>query len=192
MPESSGASEPFFKILRRVIADLFKGENHLQNQALPRKIFFRAFNGFQRGFDGIFVNRGLFFGQRAKLVVFDFVGQIGNDRFIGFQAAQQKRRGRFFESFECLMVFFVLNRFGEIFMKFLERAEISAIGEIHNAPVFRKAIFDRRSAHRDKGFRFQGFNRFGLRRRGIFDVLRFVHDDGEPFRFFEFIQRRCE
>jgi hypothetical protein len=60
------------------------------------------------------------------------------------------------------VVFFVLNRLGEILVKLFERAEITAIGEIHNAPIFRKTIFDRRSAHRDKGSRFQRFNGFCL------------------------------
>ena len=95
--------------------------------------------------------------------------------------------GYFAEEFQFLPVFVLFDGLAEMFVEEGQAAQVSGVGKVEDAPVFREAVLNRRAAHGDFHFSFQLFDRPGLRRFAVFDILRLVDDNGAPVDFPQFL-----
>ena len=86
------------------------------------------------------------------------------------------------------MVAVLLNGRFVFFAEFACAREEPAVSKIHDGPEFHEAVFDGGSAHGNFHRRLHLAQKLALFAIGVFDVLRFVDDDGLPFDFVEFLK----
>jgi hypothetical protein len=133
-----------------MVADLLQGQNHLQHQPLAPEGVRLAGDDAQAFLHHRFVERGLRRREGAVLVLLDLVRQVVDDRPVGLQPAQQEGGGDPPEALDHLLVAMRLDRNGVLLDELRQLAEIAAVGEVHDAPVLREPVLDRRAAHGDE------------------------------------------
>ena len=178
------------EILRGVVANLLQGQHHLKNEALtleelPAVGFINSLDDFHAFVDHLLIERGLLGGEHGKFVLFNFVGEVVDDGLVGLQSAHHHGGGDAAETLGTGFIAEFLDGFGVFFVESLDGSQISFVGKVHDAPVFRKAIFNGGAAHGDVDVGFQRAYGFALRCVVVLDVLRFIDHDDLPFVLFE-------
>ena len=140
-----------------------------------------------------FIQRALVQGRlRARefgvFVLLDFIGQVANNRFIRFHAAQHKGGRNLLEVLRHRLVRILLDRRFELVAEFVCRRQESSVAEIHNRPEFHQAVFHRRTAHGNLHGRMECTNLAALFAIGILDVLGFVNYNDLPVQLLDFLE----
>ena len=130
--------------MRRVIADLFERRDEFEHKT-PALDVLRLLNLFHDLIHGGLVERRLFLAELAILVDLQFVGQILDDRLVGFQPPQDERRGDLAEQRKLLLVAVNLDGHGKFILEGLDPFQIALVYKVENAPIFCEARNGRRS-----------------------------------------------
>ena len=179
-----------------MIAHLFQSKHHLQNNALTLKELFairliKFLDGLHALIQHLLIEGSLLWSQHGKLILLYLVWQIADNRLVCLQSAHHHRRCNPAESIGTCHITKVLYRIGIFFLERLDGTEITLVGKIHNAPIFREAILHRRTTHGDMHIRLDGTNRLALRRIIVLDVLSLIYHYHLPFLLLQLVGIRA-
>ncbi len=118
-----------------MVADLLELEESGEDQALAFDAL-RVFDLLQHLFDYSFVQRGLFAGQVAENFHLQFIGQVGDDGFIGLETTQDERLDDTLEGFSAVLVAVLLDGDGEVGAEIFTGAQVAGVEELHDRPEF--------------------------------------------------------
>ena len=162
-----------------MIADLLELHQRRQDEPLPLHA-----DGLleiaRRVVDDGAVERGLLPRQRAEDLHLVLLRQVRNDARIGFQPAEDERRGEPPELRDGVGIAPGLDGDEEALPERRLRAEEAGIEQIHDRPEVADVVLHRRAGEGDAERRLDRPRGLGLLRLGVLDVLRFVEDEALP------------
>ncbi len=147
---AAGGGRIVSKELGGVVADLFELRKRRQDDPLALD----ALGGvdlFGGVFDHGLVERRLFLGQSAEHLHLQLVGQIGDDRFVGLEAAEDERAGELLEPSGGVGVAVGLDGDLERASEFGLGAEQAGVEEFDDRPKVADVVLDGRAGQGDPG-----------------------------------------
>ncbi len=165
-----------------MVADLLEPHQHRKHDALALNAF-GSVEAPGKVLDGLAVQRRLPAGQPAQRLDLRLVGQVGDDRFVGFHASQDVGSHQLAK--RTVWIVCPLGQPLRIARELPSIAQQARVQEIEDRPQVAQVILDRRSGQRDACPGFQRLCRAGLAGVRILDRLRLVQDDEPPVRLGE-------
>ena len=162
-----------------MVAHLLESRQTRQHQALA----FDALAGFrllQKLIGHRLVEGGLLLAQLAELGLLDLARQVGQDRPVALEAAQQKRGRKAPQPLGRRCVLVALDRQGEALAELGQAAQQAWIEQVQQGPQFMEAVFHRRAGESNPALAAQaggGPSHGGV---GIFQLLSLVKHQPAP------------
>ncbi len=155
---------------------------------------FAGFDFGERSLHPLLIEIRLLLGQGTEHRHFLFVGQVGGNVAIGFQATQDEGLDERSQGLQGRAIPIALDWHGEPTLEEVLRPQITGVEKVNNRPQFRQPVFHRGAGEcnpewnrcggvlwiRFCGQFHQAAHRLGLLGVGIFDVLGFVQDNAAP------------
>ena len=173
-------AEVLLEVVGGVVADLFEAREGGEDEAAPAD----AFGGLQLALEGgefFLIEFDLFERERAVDFRLQFFGEVGDDLFVGLQAAQDEGRGDAPQACARAGVGAGLDGPREQVAEHRAFTEDAGVEEIHDGPQIADVVFDGGAGEGDAVVGGQRARRLRLARLGVLDVLRFVEQKAGPF-----------